>query len=125
MAAKKTNSKKKSVKKLVNKEIIKEVAEKIIEREQELDEVVLEPAEEVAVSDVAEAIEEAAPIVEQDPPIEVMNGDPSVIVPINETFEIQEKAMENTFRSLKENKQSNRIIDRMFGYSWNGMEMDF
>ena len=74
------------------------------------------PTDKKIIKEVAEQIEET---------IEVMNGDPSVVVPLNDTFEIQEKALEETFKSLKDNKKSNRIIDRMFGYSWNGMEMDF
>ena len=58
-------------------------------------------------------------IVDQDPPIEVMNGDPTVVTSVDD---IEEKAMAETF---KENKKSNRIIDRTFGYSWNGQEIDF
>ena len=58
-------------------------------------------------------------IVDQDPPLEVMNGDPTVVT---EVEKIEEEAMAETF---KENKKSNRIIDRTFGYSWNGQEIDF
>ena len=134
MAAK-NNSKKKIAKKPIDKKIIKEVAEQIIEREEETKEVELDPpVNEEALEEIlnldTEVVEkkepEYEPTAEQvEKTIEVMNGDPSVVVPLNETFEIQEKALEETFKSLKDNKKSNRIIDRMFGYSWNGMEMDF
>lgn len=133
--ATKNNSKKKAAKKPTDKKIIKEVAEKIIEREEETKEVELDPpveteALEEILSMDTEVVEkkepEHEPTAEQiEETIEVMNGDPSVVVPLNETFEIQEKALEETFKSLKDNKKSNKIIDRMFGYSWNGMEMDF
>lgn len=133
--ATKNNSKKKAAKKPTDKKIIKEVAEKIIEREEETKEVELDPpVDEEALEEIlnldTEVVEkkepEYEPTAEQvEKTIEVMNGDPSVVVPLNETFEIQEKALEDTFKSLKDNKKSNRIIDRMFGYSWNGMEMDF
>ena len=133
--ATKNNSKKKTAKKPTDKKIIKEVTEKIIEREEETKEVELDPpveteALEEILSMDTEVAEKKEPEYKQtaeqiEETIEVMNGDPSVIVPLNETFEIQEKALEETFKSLKDNKKSNKIIDRMFGYSWNGMEMDF
>ena len=69
-----------------------------------------------SISGVKEDFKE---VVDQDPPLEVMNGDPTVVT---EVEEIEEKAMAETF---KENKKSNRIIDRTFGYSWNGQEIDF
>lgn len=127
--ATKNNSKKKAAKKPTDKKIIKEVAEQIIEREEETKEVELDPP--VETEALEEALSMDTEVVEKKEPeqveetIEVMNGDPSVVVPLNETFEIQEKALEETFKSLKDNKKSNKIIDRMFGYSWNGMEMDF
>ena len=115
MAAK-NNSKKKAAKKPTDKKIIKEVAEQIIEREEETKEVELDPpveteALEEVLSMDTEVVEkkepEYEPTAEQiEEAIEVMNGDPSVVVPLNETFEIQEKAMENTFRSLKDKKKS-------------------
>jgi hypothetical protein len=46
-----------------------------------------------------------------------MNGDPTVVSPIDE---IQEKAFADTFKDNKINKR----IDNFIGYSWNGMEMD-
>lgn len=57
-------------------------------------------------------------IVDQDPPLEVMNGDPTVVTEVDE---IEEEAMAETF---KENKKK-RLIDNMIGYSWNGQEIDF
>ena len=56
--------------------------------------------------------------VNQDPPLEVMNGDPTVVTTIDK---IEEEAMAETF---KENKKK-RLINNMFGYSWNGQEIDY
>lgn len=56
--------------------------------------------------------------VDQDPPIEVMNGDPTVVTTVDE---IEEEAMAQTF---KENKKK-RTIDNVIGYSWNGTEIDY
>ena len=104
------------------------------------DPTVITPVEEIKIEeDVLEAVEETEDlkdIVDQDPPIEkeyldaivenkatmeleldVMNGDPTVVSPIDE---IQEKAFADTFKDSKINKR----IDNFIGYSWNGMEMD-
>lgn len=56
--------------------------------------------------------------VDQDQPLEVMNGDPTVVTTIDK---IEEEAMAETF---KENKKK-RLIDNMIGYSWNGQEIDY
>ena len=62
--------------------------------------------------------------------IEFMNGDPSVIIPSNDielkkVDEIEEAAFKETFKSVKlENKKPKRI-DHLFGYSWNGVEIDY
>ncbi len=59
--------------------------------------------------------------VDQDPPMEVMNGDAAVLTP---TDEISEEAMKETFKEVKENK-SRRLNGDPFTYSWNGMEIDY
>jgi len=68
--------------------------------------------------------------------LEVANGDASVLTPIEEIMEanneemvsepIEESAEEDVpqVENNKENKVS-RVIDDMFGYSWNGQEMDY
>ena len=57
-------------------------------------------------------------IVDQDPPLEVMNGDPTVVTTVDE---IEEEAMAETF---KENKERKGNVDP-FTYSWNGIEIDY
>lgn len=54
---------------------------------------------------------------------ETMNGDPAVIAPKEEVkvTEIHEEAIKQTFKHINNRKGA---IDRSFGYSWNGMEMD-
>ena len=139
MAEKKTTAKKKATKKAKDNKVIKEVAESIINESKVLGPV--EPSEEefkeaakAAAEEILKQAEEDEPIiVGQDPPIEeveVMNGDPSVVIPSNEieinkdlTLEIEKKAFRDTFKEL--NNENKPKIDRSFGYSWNGMEMDY
>ena len=55
---------------------------------------------------------------------ETMNGDPAVIAPKEDktkVSEIHEEAIKQTFKHINNRKGA---IDRSFGYSWNGMEMD-
>lgn len=59
--------------------------------------------------------------VDQDPPMEVMNGDAAVLTP---TDEIEEEAMKETFKGVKENK-SRKLNGDPFTYSWNGIEIDY
>ena len=54
--------------------------------------------------------------------MEIMNGDPSVINPIEE---IEEEALAETFKDNKINHKDAKAIGNIFGYSWNGMEMDW
>ena len=73
--------------------------------------------------------------------LEIVNGDASVLNPIEEVNAVEEAKIENQIKEEKiekvlkdipveeesekiENKGS-RIIDRFFGYSWNGQEMDY
>lgn len=119
---KKTKANKTTVKKATPKKVIEEVANSIIENSEEKAEVRPEILEEIKVDTI---------VVEQDPPIEkveVVNGDPAVVIPSNEielnkdlTLEIEKKAFRDTFKGVNNNKSR---IDRSFGYSWNGMEMD-
>jgi hypothetical protein len=118
----KKTTKKATSKKATPKEVIEEVATSIIENSEEKAEVRPEILEEIKVDTI---------VVEQDPPIEnveVVNGDPAVVIPSNEielnkdlTLEIEKKAFRDTFKGVNNNKSR---IDRSFGYSWNGMEMD-
>lgn len=152
MAEKKTTAKKKTTKKAKDNKIIKEVAESIISKE-EFNEVTKESEE-----DKVYVVNPQIVVVDQDPPltnldaeiegvdeanlnamrkecevkeeVEVMNGDPSVIIPSNEievnkdlTLEIERKAFRDTFKELNNNKKLK--LDNSFGYSWNGMEMDY
>jgi hypothetical protein len=116
MALKKSKTEKKTTTKKVDK---KETVIVPVEEEVKIEEEVLEA--------VSSPIEE---IVEQDPPLEnvenkatmeleleTMNGDPTVVTPVDE---IQEEALAETFKENKINKR----VDNMIGYSWNGMEMD-
>lgn len=153
MAEKKTTTKKKTTKKAKDNKIIKEVAESIINKE-EFNEVTKESEEDkvyvvnpqIVVVDQDPPLEdnrddesimeansepEYIPTVEQvEKAIETMNGDPSVIIPSNEievnkdlTLEIERKAFKDTFKELNNNKKLK--LDDSFGYSWNGMEMDY
>ena len=118
----KKTTKKATSKKATPKEVIEEVATSIIENTEEKAEVRPEILEKIKVDTI---------VVEQDPPIEkveVVNGDPAVVIPSNEielnkdlTLEIEKKAFRDTFKGVNNNKSR---IDRSFGYSWNGMEMD-
>ena len=118
----KKTTKKATSKKATPKEVIEEVATSIIENTEEKAEVRPEILEKIKVDTI---------VVEQDPPIEkveVVNGDPAVVIPSNEielnkdlTLEIEKKAFRDTFKGVNNNKSR---IDRSFGYSWNGVEMD-
>ena len=137
----KKETKKTSKKSTTKKSVIKEVAESII-KEEKMDLVEQDPPIEQEYLDaIAENIA-AEPFIENKEPeyepteeqiekaIEFMNGDPSVIIPSNDielkkVDEIEEAAFKETFKSVKlENKKPKRI-DHLFGYSWNGVEIDY
>lgn len=135
----KKETKKTSKKSTTKKSVIKGVAESIIKEEKmdlvEQDPPIEQELLEQILSVGGEVIEKKEP--EYEPTeeqvekfIEVMNGDPSVIIPSNDielkkVDEIEEAAFKETFKSVKiENKRNSRI-DRTFGYSWNGIEIDF
>lgn len=142
MAKKETTKKKTTKKSTTKKSIIKEVAESII-NEEKMDLVEQDPPIEQEYLDaIVENRATAEPFIEKKEPeyepteeqiqkaIEFMNGDPSVIIPSNDielkkTDEIEEAAFKQTFKSVKlENKKPKRI-DHLFGYSWNGVEIDY
>ena len=114
---KKTTAKtKKTTTKKAPKKVIEEVADSIIENTE------VEKAE--VKPEVLEELEVETTVVEQDPPMEVVNGDPTVVAPKEEEVkvtEIHEEAIKQTFKHINNRKGE---IDRSFGYSWNGMEMD-
>lgn len=126
MAKKETTkkaTKKVASKKIEPKEVIEEVATSIIENTEEAE----------IIPEIIEELKVETTVVEQDksieePKVEVLNVDPAVIIPSNEieldkdlTAEIEKKAFRDTFKEINNHKS---IIDRSFGYSWNGMEMD-
>lgn len=131
MAKKETTKKKKTTsRKTTSKKIIEQVAENIIENSN------LEEEMELATDVVEDPIMEDGTVAEplrekqedEDPPLEVENGDPAVLVPVEEEKKeeptIEEAAMKATFKDTNNNK-SGRLLDQSFGYSWNGMEIDF
>lgn len=128
----KKTTKKVTSKKATPKEVIEEVATSIIENSEEKAEVRQEILDKIKFDEaVLENLKKEDEIKKQDPPIEkveVVNGDPAVVIPSNEielnkdlTLEIEKKAFRDTFKGVNNNKSR---IDRSFGYSWNGMEMD-
>ena len=139
---KKETSKKTTKKKTTKKSVIKEVAEKIIESQEKVELVEQDPpieqeyleaiAENMAAEQFIENKElEYEPKEEQiEKAIEFMNGDPSVIIPSNDIElkkeeTIEEAAFKDTFKNVKIENNRNSRIDRSFGYSWNGVEIDY
>ena len=138
----KKEAKKTTKKSATKKSVIKEVAEKIIESQEKVELVEQDPPIEQEFLDAVEENTAAEPFIEYkeheyepteeqiEKAIEFMNGDPSVIIPSNDielkkVNEIEEAAFKQTFKSVKlENKKPKRI-NNMFGYSWNGIEMDY
>jgi hypothetical protein len=67
--------------------------------------------------------------------LEIMNGDPAVIVHVEDTDAPVEEAVKEEEPVKKEeapqqpaqdeNKPKKGIISRIFGYLWNGQEMDY
>lgn len=135
MAKKETTKKKTTKKSTTKKSVIKEVAEKIIESQDKVELVEQDPpikqeyldaiAENMAAESFIEEKKEPEykPTEEQiKKAIEFMNGDPSVIIPSND---IEEAAFKETFKNVKLENKKSRKIDSMFGYSWNGVEIDY
>lgn len=142
MAKKETTKKKTAKKSTAKNSIIKEVAESII-NEEKMDLVEQDPPIEQEYLDaIVENMATAEPFIEKKEPeyepteeqiqkaIEFMNGDPSVIIPSNDielkkVNEIEEAAFKQTFKTVKLENKKPRRINNMFGYSWNGVEMDY
>ena len=135
MAKKETTKKKTTKKSTTKKSVIKEVAEKIIESQDKVELVEQDPPIEQKYLDaIAENMAAESFIEEKKEPeykpteeqikkaIEFMNGDPSVIIPSND---IEEAAFKETFKNVKLENKKSRKIDSMFGYSWNGVEIDY
>ena len=120
MAKKEIKSNKKSA---TPKKVIKEVAETIIEnaKTEEIE------VNEEAIEELEEASKAKVDFVEQDPPMEVMNGDPTVVTERKEeekedtVLEIQKEA----FKAVFEKRNETRKISDPFNYSWNGQEIDY
>ena len=140
--AKKETTKKTAKKSTTKKKVIKEVAEKIIESQEKVELVEQDPPVEQEYLDAIAENMAAEPFIEKkeleyepteeqvDKFVEVMNGDPSVIIPSNDieikkVDEIEEAAFKETFKSVKLENKKSRKIDSMFGYSWNGVEIDY
>ena len=118
MAVNKTT--KKAVKRTMpKKEVKNKIVKDILERVEVKEEEGIDP---MVLNQIDEKNEEVEPTIEKQ--TETMNGDPSVIIPIekDEIKEIEKEAMKETF---KENKRNNKIVGNTFGYSWNGVEIDF
>jgi hypothetical protein len=138
---KKETSKKATKKKTTKKSVIKEVADNIIESQEVKMDLIEEdpPIDQELLEEVlsvgSEIIEKKEPEYEPtqeeiEKAIESMNGDPSVIIPSNEievrkNETIEEAAFKDTFKNVKIENKKNGRIDRMFGYSWNGTEIDY
>ena len=138
---KKETSKKTTKKKTTKKSVIKEVADNIIESQEVKMDLIEEdpPIDQELLGEVlsvdSEIIEkkelEYEPTQEEiEKAIEFINGDPSVIIPSNEievrkNETIEEAAFKDTFKNGKIENEKNGRIDRMFGYSWNGTEIDY
>lgn len=110
----------KTVKKTAPKKVKEKVVETVIENPQE--EQVMETIEEEVLEPITETVEEEeitldgdSVVEDENPILEVANGDPSVLTPKEEEVVKEE---------IKENKQT-RVVGDPFNYSWNGQEIDF
>ena len=103
MAKKETN--KKTTKKSTKKKVVEETP------------IEVQQFEEAAPVEVTEEAEPENVEVTQ---VEVMNGDPTVVVPTEEVeIPVEEEAPQ------EEIKPKTNVFKRMFGYIWNGQEMDY
>ena len=93
---------------------------------------------------IAQSELEAVPTVEDaEKALEIMNGDPAVVAPVEEEapVEVEEAAPVEEIKAEEpaeeeptpeakktvhhtENKPKRNIVSRVFGYLWNGQEMD-
>lgn len=108
----------------------------------------------VTVNELEAAVEQAAPI-EEVTPLEVVNGDPAVVAPVEDAAPVvndvpysenpvtgeltpaeplrekqeepldAEPAQEESQKPEEEIKPKKNVFKKMFGYIWNGQEMDY
>ena len=144
MAKKETTKKKTTTKKAVKK-LEEQAPIEVQEFEEAAALEVVEPQEEAAPAEVRQEIldkikfddavlenlkKEDEKVIEG---FETMNGDPAVVTPVEEAeplVEEQEKieeepVEEETPAPQEKIKPKNSVFKRMFGYIWNGQEMDY
>ena len=71
--------------------------------------------------------------VEAEPEVEMMNGDPAVVIPTEEVETFEDEPAEAEPEAQEEEAPApqekitpkKNVIKRMFGYIWNGQEMDY
>ena len=71
--------------------------------------------------------------VEAEPEVEVMNGDPAVVIPTEEVETFEDEPADEEPEAQEEEAPApqekitpkKNVIKRMFGYIWNGQEMDY
>ena len=107
-------------------------------------EITQEELEEPVVTNLDRTTEPAEPLrAKQESEVEVMNGDPSVVAPVEEAAPVEEepvtddltpgepleeidnKAQEEKKEPQVETKPKKNVFKRIFGYIWNGQEMDY
>lgn len=96
-----------------------------------------EPKVNVEDFEVAASVDTEVEVTEAE--VEVMNGDPSVVTPVEEAEPVKEEETpredsnvevieiksETIEESVVEEIKPKNIFKRMFGYIWNGQEMDY
>ena len=126
---------------MAKKETTKKTTKKAARKLEEQAPIEVQEFEEAAALEVVEPQEEAAPA-----EVEVMNGDPAVVTPVEEPAapmgvdepesedeELPDAAEPVEVEPVKEEtpapqekiKPKNSVFRRMFGYIWNGQEMDY
>jgi hypothetical protein len=132
-------------KKETTKKITKKVEKKTkVNTKPEITQEELEEPVVPVVTNLDGTTEPAEPLrAKQEPEVEVMNGDPSVVAPVEEAAPIEEEPVTDdltpgepleeidnkTQEEKKEpqvgTKPKKNVIKRLFGYIWNGQEMDY
>lgn len=120
---------------MAKKETTKKTTKKAAKKLEEQAPIEVQEFEEAAALEVVEPQEEAAPA-----EVEVMNGDPAVVTPVEEPAapmavdepELEDEELpeaaepEEEAPAPKEQiKPKKSVFKRMFGYIWNGQEMDY
>ena len=143
--AKKETTKKKTTAKKATKKLEEQAPIEVQEFEEAAALEVVEPQEEAAPAEVRQEIldkikfddavlenlkKEDEKAIEG---FETMNGDPAVVTPVEEAEplveeqeKIEEESVEDETPAPQEKiKPKNSVFRRMFGYIWNGQEMDY